>query len=154
MKYRLDADHHVNNVLLPEGTIVGDGEAENWRYPESAGDPRIRGKHRPPSNQMTPLDEEAKKAFADAFPSETPPDRDPTQAIPISTVTRDAAGNEIAPPGQPNAAPKNPTEKARTGVDVTKDSSLAEEDPTLNRTPTQHKPEESKPAGAKPADKK
>lgn len=160
MRYRLDEAHYDEFVELPAGTEVGDGTEISWKYPTTIDNVALRGKYKPPSKSMTPLDDEARKAFEDYFKEEAP-ERDPTKKIPIMGTdpnnTGTAApptgntftGKPIAPPNRPNPAPENPTEKARTGIDPTKDNSLAKEDPALNKTPVAHKPSESKPAGSK-----
>lgn len=132
MKFRLEAEHYVDNLLIPAGSIVGDGGVHSWRHPADDPNVALRGTVRAPSAAMIPLDAEAKDLFNKRFPAETPPDRDPTSAIPLGGPKRDAAGNVITV-GQPAAAPESPTEKSPTGVDVTKDDSLAKEDPALNK---------------------
>lgn len=160
MRYRLDEAHYDEFVELPAGTEVGDGTEISWKYPTTCANVALRGKYKPPSRSMTPIDDEAKKAFANYF-NEEAPERDPTKAIPIHGTDPNAGGTAagptgtaftgkpIAPPNRPNPAPNNPTEKAKTGIDPMKDDSLAKEDPALNRTPEGHKPSESKPAGSK-----
>jgi len=131
MKWRLDEAHYDSDAMqtLETGTIVGDGCANEWRYPETAADKTLRGKPRPPSRSMTPLDDEAKVAWEDKFgDKDPPPPHDPTKPIPITTAARDAQGNIKAaqprPPGQP------------TGENVTKDPSVAKEDPALKSAGT------------------
>lgn len=159
MKWRLDEPHYDNDSMmtLDTGTEVGDGCANNWRYPDASANKALAGKPRPPSRSMTPLDDEAKKVWHQEFGGEAP-ERDPTRAVPITPADgkRDTMGHmkpdqpRPAPPGQPNPAPAVPNEPAKFGSDVTKDDSVAKEDSALNKTPEQHKPEESKPAGFPP----
>ena len=94
MKWRLDEQHYDSDAmkLLEVGTVVGDGCENEWRYPDTAVPKELRGKPRPPSRAMSPMDDEAKKAWFDKFGGEAP-ERDPTAAIPLTTVPRDAAGN-------------------------------------------------------------
>lgn len=128
MKWRLDEDHYDNDAMvsLPAGTEVGDGCANEWRYPASSANKALAGKPRPPSRNMTPLDAEAKKVWNEAFGEGERPERDPTKAIPITPVEakRDTAGNiqPSAPPHQPPAVRVPPT-----GENVTKDDSVAKE---------------------------
>lgn len=154
MKWRLDEPHFDSDasLTLPEGTVVGDGCENQWRYPESSANRAVAGKPRPPSRSMTPLDDEARRVWDEAF-GEEPPERDPTKKIPITPIDgkRDVAGNvkqetPPRPPGEINPALKVPNEPAHTGENVTKDKSVAEEDPLGNRTPEQHRPGENKPA--------
>lgn len=86
MKFRLDAQHYIHDRLLEPGTIIGDGTDVPMVLPN--GDPVL------PSVNMTPLDEEAKAAFAARFPGARPPERDPTKAIPL----RGSGDTAKAPP--------------------------------------------------------
>ncbi len=123
MKYRLDAEAYVNNTLLPEGTIVGDEQAESWRYGPDDPNPKLRGQPRPPNASMTPLDDEAKKMFAAQYPGDTPPERDPTKKVPITPDKRDTAGHHVTqPPANPPAI-----QTPRTGESTSKDPSVASE---------------------------
>jgi hypothetical protein len=72
MKYRLDESHYDEYAELPAGTEVGDGTAVSWKYPETIDNVTLRGKYKPPSKSMTPLDDEAKKAYAEHFKIEAP----------------------------------------------------------------------------------
>jgi hypothetical protein len=161
MRYRLDADHYDEFNLLPAGTIVGDGCEVSWKYLPTVADPKLRNAYKPPSMEMTPLDDEAKRAYNERFGS-VPFEKDPTNKISLfgginPSDTGSAAPHTIAftgkptvaPPGRPNPAPNNPTEKPHTGIDPTKDDSVAKEDPLGNKTPIGHKPSESLPAGKK-----
>jgi hypothetical protein len=160
MRYRLDADHYDEFNLLPAGTIVGDGCEVSWKYLPIVADPKLRNTYKPPSMEMTPLDEEARKAYNDRF-GLIPPDKDPTNKIPLFSVDPSDTGSAaphtiaftgkptIAPPGRPNPAPNNPTEKTHTGIDPMKDDSVAKEDPLSNKTPIGHKLSESLPTGKK-----
>ena len=98
MRFRLDEQTYVNDRLLEPGWEVGDGpgSVDPWKY--SANDPNrlLRGTFRPPGRYTTPLDDEARAAFEAHFGAgslENRPDMDPTRAIPITTVERDAQGN-------------------------------------------------------------
>lgn len=111
MKWRLDEQHYDSDAMkvLEVGTVVGDGCENLWRYPEAAADKSLRGKPRPPSRSMTPLDDEAKKAWAEKFGDAEPPAHDPTKPIPITTIPRDAAGNiKTAQPKPPSTPPEFP----------------------------------------------
>jgi hypothetical protein len=123
MRYRLDADHYDEFNLLPAGTIVGDGCEVSWKYLPTVADPKLRNTYKPPSMEMTPLDEEARQAYNERF-GLVPPEKDPTNKIPLfggidPSDTGSAAPHTIAftgkptvaPPGRPNPAPNNPTEK-------------------------------------------
>lgn len=160
MRYRLDEDHYDEFVQLPAGTEVGDGCEVTWKYPNNVENAALRGKYKPPSKSMTPLDDEARAAYEKHFNQDSP-ERDPSKKASIFSIdpsdTGTAApstgnaftGKPIAGPDRPNPAPNNPTEKARTGIDPTKDDSVAKEDPLANKTPVGHKPSESIPAGKK-----
>lgn len=160
MRYRLNETHYDEMAELPAGTEVGDGTGVTWKYPETIDNVALRGKYKPPARSMTPLDDEAKKAYAEYFKTDAPnpdPDKKPTVFSSDPSASGTAApstgpaftGKPIAPPARPNPAPNNPTEKAKTGIDPMKDDSVAKEDPLGNKTPEGHKPSESKPAGSK-----
>lgn len=74
MKYRLDVQHYVEDKLLEAGVEVGDGCSVSWRD--------VKGHALEPSVGMTPIDDEAKKAFETKF-GKTKPDIDPTKPIPV-----------------------------------------------------------------------
>lgn len=98
MRFRLDEQTYVNDRLLEPGWEVGDGpdSVDPWKYSNSDANKLLRGTFRPPGRYTTPLDDEARKAFEDHFGAgslENRPDMDPTKAIPVTTVERDAQGN-------------------------------------------------------------
>lgn len=102
MRYRLTGPHHIDEQVLPAGTIVGDGTPYPFRA--RVDDPRIgrkAGDPTPPSNDMVPLDDEAKKLFEELY-GETDFPVDPTASIPLT-------GAENAPRVRPEGAPR-PTE--------------------------------------------
>lgn len=160
MRYRLNEDHYDEFVQLPAGTEVGDGCEVSWKYPNNVENAALRGKYKPPSQSMTPLDDEARAAFAEHFKQESS-ERDPLKKASIFSIdpsdTGSAApstgnaftGKPVAAPSRPNPAPEVPTEPKKTGIDPTKDDSVANEDPLGNKTPVGHKPSESLPAGKK-----
>ena len=86
MKFRLDAQHYMNDRLLEVGHIIGDetdvGLPDGWV----------------PSRQMTPLDDEAKAFFSRTFPGATYPERDPTKAIPLRGTGDSARAPPLVPP--------------------------------------------------------
>lgn len=100
MKYRLDETHYDEFVELPAGTEVGDGTEITWKYGSNVANVALRGKWKPPSRSMTPLDDEAKRAFAAHFKEEAP-ERDPTAKIPIMGTDPNASGT--AAPSTGNA---------------------------------------------------
>lgn len=61
MKYRLDAQHYINDRLLEPGHIIGD--ETDCAFVNADGSPME------PSMQMTPLDGDAKSAFEKRFPN-------------------------------------------------------------------------------------
>ena len=102
MQYRLDAQHYIDDMLLEPGTVIGDDSGSiAYRYVQDTDDGRggvaKKGSSRPPSRQMTPLDDEAKKLYADYFGT-TAPERDPTKAIPVQGTGSEA---KVLPPGAP-----------------------------------------------------
>lgn len=110
MRFRLDAQHYVDDRLLEPGMEVGDGEgvAHSWRYPADIHKEdfdRKAGQAMPPSVQMTPLDAEAKKLYQDTFGTGKP-ERDPTKAIPLQGTLSTAKVPPVVP-----AKPLPPTPK-------------------------------------------
>lgn len=84
MKWRLNAEHHIDEQVLPAGTEIGDGT--QWPYRSTYDDPKINrkiGDALPPSNEMIPLDEEAHKLFKSTYGEEAP-DKDPFRSVPLS----------------------------------------------------------------------
>lgn len=56
MLFKLQAQHYIDDRLLEEGTLVGDGQIVAFKLPD--------GTYRTPSYQMEGMDDEAKKAIA------------------------------------------------------------------------------------------
>lgn len=84
MKWQLLEPHHIDEQVLPTGTIVGD-ETE-WPFRSTYNDKKIGrkvGDPLPPSRAMHPMDEEARRAFEAAFGGEVP-DIDPLRSIPLT----------------------------------------------------------------------
>jgi len=75
MKYRLDAQHYINDRLLEPGHVIGEGT--DVPFVDRKGNP-IR-----PSRSMTPLDAEARSHFEKAFPGTDLPEADALKAIPL-----------------------------------------------------------------------
>lgn len=121
MKWRLDESHYDEFVELPAGTEVGDGTEISWKYPMTCANVKLRGQYKPPSMSMTPLDDEAKKAFAAKFGGEAP-ERDLTKKIPIMGTDPNSSGT-AAPPtgnaftGKPVIPPPIKPEPAKPGKD-------------------------------------
>lgn len=86
MKYRLDADHYIDDKLIPAGTVIGDETEIPYRFvsdvPDGKGGISKAGDPKPPSRSMIPVDGEAKQLFEKEF-GQTAPERDPTKAIPL-----------------------------------------------------------------------
>jgi len=57
MRYRLTATHYIGDCLLEAGTEIGDGTAYAFRGAD--------GKPLSPTPEMEPLDDEAKRLFAE-----------------------------------------------------------------------------------------
>lgn len=123
MKYRLDERHYDEFVELPAGTEVGDGTEVSWKYPTTCANVMLRGQYKPPSMSMTPLDDEAKKAFAAKFGGEAP-ERDPTAKIPIHGTDPNAGGTAAPPTG--NAFTGKPIIPAPAPVPPAKSSNQSE----------------------------
>lgn len=75
MRFRLDAQHYINDRLLEPGHIIGDGTDVPFVD--------AKGRQMQPSVSMTPLDDEAWDVFKQRFPGTQMPERDPTKAIPL-----------------------------------------------------------------------
>lgn len=56
MLFKLLAQHYIDDQLLEEGALVGDGQTVSFKYPD--------GTYRPPTYQMEGLDADAKAAIA------------------------------------------------------------------------------------------
>jgi len=63
MLFKLLAQHYIDDRLLEEGELVGDGQTVSFKLPD--------GSYRTPTYQMEGLDDEAKKAILalDPMPS-------------------------------------------------------------------------------------
>lgn len=75
MRYRLDAQHYINDRLLEPGHIIGDGT--DVPFVDRKGNPLA------PSASMTPLDGDARSHFEKHFPDATLPEARVTDSIPI-----------------------------------------------------------------------
>lgn len=126
MKYRLDTQHYHQDKLLEPGTEVGDDTDFPWR--DAKGHPL------PPSLQMTPLDDEAKRLYRDWHESDEP-QRDPTHAIPIQ-----GTGDSVrSPPAVRPGVPTNPAARPATNPN-----------PPVGATPPKPAPEVRGAPGATP----
>jgi hypothetical protein len=96
MKYRLDAQHYIDNMLLEPGLVIGDDELITYR--DEKGHPRA------PSLQMTPLDDEAKRLFEEHHNSAAP-ERDPTKSIPLQGTLSDV---KVPPATAPRPGKEEP----------------------------------------------
>lgn len=117
MRWQLLEPHHIDEQVLPAGTVIGDDT--QWPFRSTYNDKKINrkiGDALPPSRAMTPMDDEARKVFGEVFQGEIP-DPDPTRSIPL-TGAPDSP--KVRGPGQPippathqpvNAAPKDDTPK-------------------------------------------
>lgn len=146
MKWQLLEPHHIDEQVLPAGTIIGDDT--QWPYRSTYNDKKIGrkvGDALPPSRAMTPMDDEARRVFNDVFEGEIP-NTDPTASIPLTGAPN---APKVAGPGQRpppfkqepvNPAPKD--EGPKTGI-------LAPSKPPLSPSTPQPplKPELQKPAG-------
>lgn len=123
MKYRLDEDHHIDEMIVPAGTVIGDDTDHPFRalkddskIGRKAGDPL------PPSVAMTPLDKEAQDLFNREY-GEDKPDHDPTKSIPLTGADNAPKVPGISGPkadpkgygGPVNPAPKDPP---KTGLNA------------------------------------
>lgn len=145
MKWQLLEPHHIDEQVLPAGTIIGDDT--QWPYRSTYDDPKIKrrkGDYLPPSRAMTPLDDEAYKAFSEAFGGEVPV-TDPAKSIPLTGAQGDPRIPGVAAPRAPvyktepvNKAPDN--EGPETGMKAKPPLSPSTPEPPL-------KPELQKPAG-------
>lgn len=112
MRWQLLEPHHIDEQVLPAGTIIGDDT--QWPFRSTYNDRKINrkiGDALPPSRAMTPMDDEARKAFDDVFQGEIP-NTDPTKSIPL-TGAPDAprvSGVGVKPP-PPEPEPINLTPK-------------------------------------------
>lgn len=105
MKWQLTEPHHLDEQVLPAGTIIGDDTAHPYRAPKD--DPKIGrklGDALPPSTNMIPMDDEARKAYDKHFKGQVP-SGDPTASIPL-TGAPDAPRVAVVRP-QPQVAGPN-----------------------------------------------
>ncbi len=123
MKWQLLEPHHIDEQVLPAGTIIGDDT--QWPFRATRDEKKDRfgrgldqkiGDPLRPSRAMTPMDDEARKVYEDVFQGEIP-ESDPTRSIPL-TGAPDSP--KVRGPGQPipatkpqpvNPAPKDDTPK-------------------------------------------
>lgn len=128
MKWQLLEPHHIDEQVLPAGTIIGDGTPWPFRstYNErkkanGTGVDRKIGDPLPPSRAMTPMDDEARKFFETEYEGEIP-DPDPTRSIPLTGApdSPKVAGPGSKPPAETpklvNPAPKDDAPK--TGLNA------------------------------------
>lgn len=123
MKYRLDEDHHIDEMVLPAGTVIGDdtdhpfrSTYEDRKIGRSIGDPL------PPSVSMTPLDAEAQRLFNEAY-GEDKPEHDPTKSIPLTGAENapkvpGISGPKADPRGYGGPVNPAPVEAPRTGMNA------------------------------------
>jgi hypothetical protein len=105
MKWRLTGPHHIDEQVLPAGTIIGDGTP--WPFRARLDDPKIgrkTGDPLPPSNDMEPLDDEARDLYQEVYGQSGAWPVDPTASIPLT-------GAENSPRVRPEGAGR-PTEYA------------------------------------------
>lgn len=145
MKWQLLEAHHIDEQVLPAGTVIGDDT--QWPFRSTYNDPKIGrkiGDALPPSHAMTPMDDEARKVYDQVFGGEVP-NSDPTRSIPLTgapDAPRVAGPGSKPPPPTPqpvNQAPKD---------DAPKTGMLAPSKPLLSPVTPQPatKPELQKPA--------
>lgn len=101
MRFKLLAPHYINQEVLPEGTIVGDGD----------GDKALDANFERPSGLMEPLDAEAKSAWKDRDSyykshgaASTPA---PTEASTVGPIVARAASPAAPRPDAPNTPNPN-----------------------------------------------
>lgn len=150
MKWQLLEPHHIDEQVLPAGTVIGDDTQWPYRatYNEKknkfgGGVDRKIGDPLPPSRAMTPMDDEARKVYDDVFGGEIP-NPDPTRSIPLTGAPdspKVAGPGSKPPPASPqpvNSAPKDDAPK--TGMAAKPPLSPSTPQPAL-------KPELQKPSG-------
>jgi hypothetical protein len=117
MKWQLTEPHHIDEQVLPIGTIIGDDT--NWAYRATKADPKIGrkvGDALPPSTNMIPVDDEARQAYDKKFQGQVP-EGDPTKSIPLTGAPDSPRVPGVAPqpkvtaPAAPNPAPKDDAPK-------------------------------------------
>lgn len=98
MRWQLTEPHHIDEQVLPAGTIIGDDT--QWPYRVTKADPRLRrqvGDALAPSTAMIPMDDEARRAYDEKFQGKVP-ESDPTKSIPL---TGDGNSPLVRGQGQP-----------------------------------------------------
>ncbi len=125
MRWQLLEPHHIDEQVLPAGTIIGDDT--QWPYRSTYNEKKDRygkgvdrkiGDPLPPSTAMTPMDDEARKVFDETFGGEVP-NTDPTKSIPLTGAP---GAPSVRGPGQPAPTQKPqpvnqpPTEVPKTGM--------------------------------------
>lgn len=148
MRWQLLEPHHIDEQVLPAGTIIGDGT--QWPFRSTYNDKKIDrkiGDPLPPSRAMTPMDDEARKVFDEVFEGEVP-DPDPTRSIPLTGApdSPKVAGPGSKPPAA-KSEPVNPAPKddaPKTGI-----AAPSQAKPPLSPSTPQPplKPELQKPPG-------
>lgn len=147
MKWQLLEPHYIDEQVLPAGTAIGDDT--QWPFRSTYNDKKIGrkiGDPLPPSRAMTPMDEEAREAFQEAFHGEIP-ETDPTRSIPLTGA--EGAPRVAGPGAKPPTFKSEPVNKApdddgpRTGLNAP-----ASRPPLSPNTPQPElKPELRKPVG-------
>lgn len=134
MKWRLDADHHIDEMVLPAGTVIGD--ETRWPYRAVRPDKKMKSKDGkdmpievgdplPPSSNMFPLDDEARRYWDKFWGDARDPggNPDPTATIPLTgaenapKVAGSAARDPAARPS-PEAPHKAPDPEPKTGINA------------------------------------
>lgn len=100
MRWQLTEPHHIDEQVLPVGTIIGDDT--QWLFRVTKADPRLNrkvGDPMPCSTAMIPMDDEARAAYDEKFQGKVP-ESDPTKSIPLT-----GDGNSPLVRGQGQAVP-------------------------------------------------
>lgn len=145
MKWQLLEPHHIDEQVLPPGTIIGDDT--QWPYRSTYNDKKIDrkvGDPLPPSRAMTPMDDEAREAFETAFDGEIP-EVDPTRSIPLTGAEgapRVSGPGAKPPPAKSKSINETPDDSPRTGLNAPSRPPLSPSTPQPDL-----KPELRKPAG-------
>src|SRR5882724_7069077 len=120
MKWQLTEPHHIDEMILQIGEIIGDDTAHPYRATKD--DPKIGrkiGDCLPPSTNMLPADDEARKAYDKAFGGKIT-EGDPLKSIPLTGAPDSPKVQQVRPqpsvtaPAPPNPAPKDDAPK--TGI--------------------------------------
>jgi hypothetical protein len=153
MRWQLLEPHHIDEQVLPVGTIIGDDT--QWPFRATKEDRRIGrkvGDALPPSRAMTPADDEARKVFNDTFGGEIP-ETDPTKSIPLTgaeNAPRVPGVGSRPPPFKQEPVNTAPAEAPPTGIAAppTQTANSPSAPPISPVTPQPApKPELQKPAG-------